>query len=65
MIADYLTADELKAVEQREQQIATLINLGMKFKAIQEVLNNQGVIYQTTLEIKERAENGATTSSVS
>ncbi len=65
VIADYLTADELKAVEQREQQIATLINLGMKFKAIQEVLNNQGVIYQTTLEIKERAENGATTSSVS
>lgn len=65
VIVDYLTTDELKAVEQREQQIATLNSLGMKFKAIQEVLNNQGVIYQTTLEIKERAENGTITSSIS
>lgn len=54
VIADYLTANELQAVNAREQQIATLLTLGMEYKQIQDVLNNQGVIYQTTLKIKEK-----------
>lgn len=54
VIADYLTADELQAVNAREQQIATLLTLGMDYKQIQGVLSNQGVIYQATLKLKEK-----------
>lgn len=46
---DYLTIEELQAVNQREQQIATLITLGMRYEEIKAVLANGGVIYQTTL----------------
>lgn len=46
---DYLSAEELQAINQREQQIATLIMLGMDYEQIKAVLVNGGVIYQTTL----------------
>lgn len=46
---DYLTTEELQAINQREQQIATLITLGMRYEEIKAVLANGGVIYQTTL----------------
>lgn len=48
-VLDYLTAEESKAVNQREQQIATLISLGMDYEQIKAVLANGGVIYQTKL----------------
>lgn len=48
-VLDYLMAEESKAVNQREQQIATLISLGMDYEQIKAVLANGGVIYQTTL----------------
>jgi hypothetical protein len=34
-----------------------LIDLGMDYQAIKDVLSNQGVIYQTTLKIPEKARN--------
>lgn len=51
---DYLTSKEAKAINQREQQIATLITLGMDYEQIKGVLANGGVIYQTTLEMPVR-----------
>ncbi|MGX6979134.1 Rha family transcriptional regulator [Vagococcus elongatus] len=56
IIVDFLTADELQAVNEREQQIATLLSLGLDYRQIQKILDNQGVIYQTTLTIKKKEE---------
>lgn len=54
-VLDYLMAEESKAVNQREQQIATLISLGMDYEQIKAVLANGGVIYQTTLKMPTNA----------
>lgn len=51
---DYLTAEELSAINQREQQIATLLQLGMNYEQIKSALALGGVIYQTTLNVKEK-----------
>ena len=48
---NFLTSDELEAVNRREQEIATLINLGMEYQQIKAVLENKGIIYRTTLEM--------------
>lgn len=54
-ILDFLSIEEHEAVNKREQQIATLIGLGMDYDQIKEILANGGVIYQTTLKMHETA----------
>ncbi|MBU7003233.1 transcriptional regulator [Pediococcus pentosaceus] len=54
---DFLDKNELDALNKRQNQITTLIDLGMDYQAIKDVLSNQGVIYQTTLKIPEKARN--------
>ena len=54
-ILDFLSIEEHEAVNKREQQIATLIGLGMYYDQIKEILANGGVIYQTTLKMHETA----------
>ena len=48
---DYLAAEELAAVNKREMDISVLIMLDLDYPTIKATLNNQGVIYQTTLKI--------------
>lgn len=55
---DYLTAEELAAVNEREQQIAMLIRLDVDYQAIKELVTRQGVIYQTTLKMPKTATTG-------
>jgi hypothetical protein len=50
-LMDYLSIEELEAVSERENQIATMITLGMSYDQIKAVLENNGVIYQTTLKM--------------
>lgn len=54
---DFLNKAELDALNKRQNQITTLIDLGMDYQTIKDVLSNQGVIYQTTLKIPEKARN--------
>lgn len=54
---DFLNKAELDALNKRQNQITTLIDLGMDYQAVKDVLSNQGVIYQTTLKIPEKARN--------
>lgn len=51
---DFLTGDELEAVNKISQQIATLILFDVPYKVIAERLSNRGVIYQTTLKLPEK-----------
>ncbi|WP_057804380.1 Rha family transcriptional regulator [Pediococcus stilesii] len=51
---DFLNEKELSALNKRQNQLTTLIDLGMTYQEIKEVLNNKGVIYQTTLTIPEK-----------
>lgn len=55
---DFLTADELAAVNEREQQIAMLIRLDVDYQAVKELVTRQGVIYQTTLKLPKTATTG-------
>ncbi|MGF1917236.1 Rha family transcriptional regulator [Enterococcus faecalis] len=48
---DFLTSEEIEAVNQREQQVTTLLTLKMDYDTIKDILNGQGVIYQTTLKM--------------
>ncbi|WP_407855392.1 Rha family transcriptional regulator [Enterococcus hailinensis] len=48
---DYLTAEEIEAVNQREQQVTTLLGLNFDYTTIKGILNGQDVIYQTTLKM--------------
>lgn len=52
-ILDYLTKKEQEAIYKREQQIATLIELGLDYEQIKSVLNDGGIIYQTTLKMPQ------------
>lgn len=52
-ILDYLTKEEQEAIYKREQQIATLIELGLDYEQIKSVLNDGGIIYQTTLKMPQ------------
>ncbi|MCT1177976.1 transcriptional regulator [Pediococcus pentosaceus] len=52
---DFLNKNELDALNKRQNQVTTLIDLGMDYQTIKDVLSNQGVIYQTTLKIPEKA----------
>lgn len=56
---DYLTAEELAAINEREQQIAMLIRLNLDYQAIKELVSRQGIIYQTTLKMPTAATTGA------
>lgn len=47
---DFLTKDELAAINRRENEIAVLISLGFVYKMIKDRLNQQAIIYQTTLK---------------
>ena len=55
---DFLNKAELDALNKRQNQITTLIDLGMDYQAIKDVLSNQGVIYQTTLKLPKTATTG-------
>lgn len=50
-ILDFLTSEEIEAVNKREQQVATLLTLKMDCDTIKSILNGQGVLYQTTLKM--------------
>ena len=50
-LMDYLSKEELEAISERESQIATMVTLGMSYDQIKAVLENNGVIYQTTLKM--------------
>ena len=50
-LMDYLSKEELEAINERENQIATMVTLGMSYDQIKAVLENNGVIYQTTLKM--------------
>lgn len=52
---DFLSGDELEAVNKISQQIATLIFFDVPYKVIAERLSKRGVIYQTTLKLPEKA----------
>lgn len=56
---DYLTAEELAAVNEREQQIAMLIRLDVDYQSVKELVTRQGVIYQTTLRLPKKVTTGA------
>jgi hypothetical protein len=45
--------EEQNAVNKREQEITTLVSLGMDYEQIKAVLANKGVIYQTTLKMPQ------------
>lgn len=55
---DYLTAEELAAVNEREQQIAMLIRLDVDYQTVKKLVTRQGVIYQTTLKLPKTATTG-------
>lgn len=55
---DYLTAKELAAVNEREQQIAMLIRLDVDYQTVKELVTRQGVVYQTTLKLPKTATTG-------
>ncbi len=44
-ILDFLTSEEIEAVNKREQQVATLLTLKMDYDTIKSILNGQGVFY--------------------
>jgi phage regulator Rha-like protein len=46
---DFLTSEELNAVNKVQDQITVLIELDMDYQQIKDILANKGVIYQTTL----------------
>lgn len=50
-ILDYLTSEEIEAVNKREQQVATLLTLKMDYDTIKSILSGQGILYQTTLKM--------------
>ncbi len=50
-ILDFLTSEEIEAVNKREQQVATLLTLKMDYDTIKSILSGQGVLYQTTLKM--------------
>lgn len=52
-ILDYLTKEEQEAIYKREQQIAVLIELDLDYEQIKSVLNDGGIIYQTTLKMPQ------------
>lgn len=52
---NFLNKVELDALNKRQNQITTLIDLGMDYQMIKDVLSNQGIVYQTTLKILEKA----------
>lgn len=56
---DFLSIDELMAVNEREQQIEMLITLGMEYSMIKELVNRKGIIYQTTLQMPAKSTVGA------
>ena len=56
---NFLSADELVAVNEREQQVAMLIMLGMEYSMIKELVNRKGIIYQTTLQMPAKSTVGA------
>lgn len=48
---DFLTTEEIEAVNQREQQVATLLTLKIDYETIKGILSGQGVLYQTTIKM--------------
>lgn len=56
---NFLTTEELAAVNEREQQIAMLITLGAEYQMIKQLVLRNGVIYQATLQMPTKATTGA------
>lgn len=48
---DFLTSEEIEAVNMREQQVTILLTLKMDYDTIKGILSGQGVLYQTTLKM--------------
>lgn len=53
--ADFMTAEELKAVDEREKEVITLLGLGLTRDEMKAIFERKGVMYQTTLKMPETA----------
>ncbi|MDH6364707.1 prophage antirepressor-like protein [Enterococcus sp. PF1-24] len=52
---DFMTTEELKACEEREKEVITLLGLGFNRDEMKEIFERKGVLYQTTLKLPEMA----------
>lgn len=49
--ADFMTAEELAAVDSREKEVITLLRLGLTRDEMKTIFERKGVLYQTTLKM--------------
>lgn len=49
--ADFMTAEELAAVDAREKEVITLLRLGLTRDEMKTIFERKGVLYQTTLKM--------------
>lgn len=52
--ANYMTIEELAAVDAREKEVITLLGLGLTRDEIKTIFERKGVLYQTTLKMPEK-----------
>lgn len=48
---DFMTIEEMKACEEREKEVITLLGLGLTRDEMKELFERKGVLYQTTLQL--------------
>ncbi|MGX2945878.1 BRO family protein [Enterococcus alishanensis] len=53
--ADFMTTEELVAVDAREKEVITLLGLGISRDEMKAIFERKGVLYQTTLKMPETA----------
>ncbi|MGM0338696.1 BRO family protein [Enterococcus sp. AZ007] len=53
--ADFMTTEELAAVDAREKEVITLLGLGLTRDEMKTIFERKGVLYQTTLKMPETA----------
>lgn len=52
--ANYMTTEELAAVDAREKEVITLLGLGLTRDEMKAIFERRGVLYQTTLKMPEK-----------
>ncbi|MHC5373111.1 BRO family protein [Enterococcus sp. LJL120] len=53
---DFMTTEELAAVDAREKEVVTLLGLGLSRDEMKTIFERKGVLYQTTLKLPETAQ---------
>lgn len=48
---DFMTIEEIKACEEREKEVITLLGLGLAREEMKELFERKGLLYQTTLKL--------------